>query len=286
MRALPAGLAASLSEGVTTLARCWRISRRDGVVIGLTEHDENLTVDGTLFRAAGGVSSSENASQLGFAVSGAELSAALSDDALTEADLEAGRFDGAEVALLLADWSVPTNFILLRRAHIGEVRREDGRFIAELRSLADALNAVRGRLFTTDCDADLGDARCGIALTGPFRGEGSVTVVEGPNLAQTLGLHAFAAGWFTQGRISFVSGANAGFACEVKAHSIVGGVARLELWQRPPEPMAVGDGFTVTAGCDKRFETCRTRFANALNFRGHPHMPGNDAVLRVARPGG
>ncbi|MFT0860929.1 DUF2163 domain-containing protein [Ancylobacter sp. G4_0304] len=286
MKTLPPEFAAALAGGATTLARCWRITRRDGAVLALTEHDEDLAVDGTVFRAAGGVSGSETATQLGFAVDGGEMSAALTDEAMTEADLDAGRYDGAWVELLLADWSAPVNFIALRRARIGEVRREDGRFVAELRGLAEALNVVRGRLFASSCDADLGDARCGVALAGGFTGTGGVSAVEGPALLRAGGLESFAAGFFTQGRLTFTSGANTGVSVEVKTHAAAGGVVRLELWQRPPEPMMAGDPFTVTAGCDKRFATCRTRFGNALNFRGMPHMPGNDAVLKVARPGG
>lgn len=286
MRAIPSGLAASLAGGVTTLARCWRLTRRDGVVIGLTEHDEDLIVDGTSFRAASGVAGSEDASSLGFAVGGGEMSAALSSELIDEAELDAGRYDGAAIELILADWSAPANFLLLRRATLGEVRREGGSFTAELRGLASALNVVRGRLFTAGCDADLGDARCKMALGSPtYSGTDTVAAVEGPGLLVAAGLGAYAAGWFTQGRLVFTSGANDGFATEVKSHNVAGGV-RLELWQRPPEPMAAGDGFTVTAGCDKRFETCRDRFANTLNFRGFPHMPGNDAVLRIAVPGG
>ncbi|SFE47808.1 phage conserved hypothetical protein BR0599 [Methylobacterium sp. 13MFTsu3.1M2] len=38
---------------------------------------------------------------------------------------------------------------------------------------------------------------------------------------------------------------------------------------------------SLTAGCDKRLATCRDRFANAVNFQGFPHMPGNDAVMRA-----
>lgn len=286
MREIPAGLAASLASGVTTLARCWRITRRDGVVIGLTEHDEDLAVDGTLFRAASGATGSEDASSLGFAVGGGEMSAALSSELIEEAELDAGRYDGAAIELILADWSAPASFLRLRRARLGEVRREGGSFTAELRGLSSALNMVRGRLFTAGCDADLGDARCKLALTpGVHAGTGTVALVEGPGLIVADGLGAYADGWFTQGRLAFTSGANEGFVTEVKGHTLAGGV-RLELWQRPPAPLAAGDGFTIAAGCDKRFETCRDRFANTLNFRGFPHMPGNDAVLRIAVPGG
>ena len=52
-----------------------------------------------------------------------------------------------------------------------------------------------------------------------------------------------------------------------------------------PEPIAAGDTFVVTAGCDKRFATCRDRFDNVVNFRGFPHIPGNDFVMRYAVPG-
>ncbi|MEZ0215323.1 MAG: DUF2163 domain-containing protein [Xanthobacteraceae bacterium] len=287
MRTLPAPLAAALASGVTTLARCWRISRSDGVVLGLTDHDRDLTVDGTLFRAAGGVAGAENASSLGFAVDGSELSAALAADVLEEADLTAGRFDGAAAELLLADWQAPEVFVRLRRFRLGEVRREGGAFAAELRAPADAMAETRGRLFGASCAADLGDARCGIDLADPaFRAAGTAAAVEGSSVLVAAGLDGFDAEHFTRGRIAFTTGANSGWAVEVKAHRVEAGTVRLELWQRPPELMAAGDAFMVTAGCDKRFASCRERFANTLNFRGFPHMPGNDFVVRVAVPGG
>jgi len=46
--------------------------------------------------------------------------------------------------------------------------------------------------------------------------------------------------------------------------------------------IAVGDGFTVTPGCDRSFATCKAKFANAVNFRGHPYMIGDDAALAAA----
>lgn len=61
--------------------------------------------------------------------------------------------------------------------------------------------------------------------------------------------------------------------------------ALIELWQAMPEPIAAGDTFAVTAGCDKRLPTCRDRFNNVVNFRGFPHIPGNDFVTRYAVAG-
>lgn len=286
MRTLPPALAAHLSGAATTLCTGWRLNRRDGVVLGFTDHDRDLLVDGLLLKAASGIAGSESASAEGLAVTGAELSGALSADVLTEDDLAAGLYDGATVDLLLVNWAEPSSYALLRRGTLGEVRREDDRFTAEIRALTDALNQTRGRYFGIRCDADLGDARCGLDLTAPaFSGTGEVSAVEGALRLRVSGLSAFAEGAFARGRIRFVSGANAGFATEVKAHAHDGTDAVVRLWQRPPRPVATEDQVMLTAGCDKAFATCRDRFGNALNFRGFPHMPGNDFVVSVAIPG-
>ena len=176
--------------------------------------------------------------------------------------------------------------LLMHKATLGEVRREGASFVAEMRSLSDKLAQETGRLFTASCAADLGDARCGIDLGDPaYRGAGEVVRLRSVSGFAAKGLDAFADGWFDAGRLSFASGANAGLAIEVKRHGRNGGEVTLELWQAMPEPIAEGDAFIVTAGCDKRFVTCRARFANAVNFRGFPHIPGNDFILRYAIEG-
>ncbi|OYX12459.1 MAG: beta tubulin [Rhizobiales bacterium 32-66-8] len=284
MRRIPPALQALLQEGATTLAHGWRLSRRDGVVLGFTDHDRDLVLAGLRFHAASGIAGSESAQELGLAVSGAELSGALSAEILSEADLSAGRFDGAMIDHLLIDWTSPETHLLLRRAQLGEVRREGGAFTVELRALSDALGQTRGRLFGALCDADLGDARCGVSLAD-HAATGTVTAVAGALQIAIAGLGDAPDGSFTQGRLAFTSGANAGLAVEVKRHARADSGGILDLWQRPPEAVAAGDGVRLTAGCDKRFSTCRDRFANALNFRGCPHMPGNDFVMAIAVPG-
>ena len=219
-------------------------------------------------------------------VDGSEIAGALADDSLAEADLAAGHYDAADIEVHLVDWSEPSLNVLLAKGVLGEVRREGKAFSAEFRSLAHRLNEESGRLYTATCAADLGDARCAIDLTNPaFRGSGTVAALAGASAFHASGLGAFADGWFTGGKLAFTGGANAGFAVEVKTHRVALDGVLIELWQRPGEPLALGDAFTVTAGCDKRFATCRDRFANALNFRGFPHIPGNDFVIAYQVPG-
>ena len=286
MRSIPSALQAKLDSGATTLARCWIVTRRDGVVLGFTDHDRDLIINGTTCRAATGFTASEATSRFDLSVDGSEISGAFSDDTLTEADLAAGRYDAAGVAIWLVDWSDVSLKILTARGTLGEVRREGQAFTAELRGLADALAQDSGRLYTARCSADLGDARCRIDLTGStFRGSGVVAAVEATSSIAVSGLDGFADGWFSAGRLTWVGGANAGLTIEVKQHRLVGGEVRLSLWQTMPEPIAAGDSFTITAGCDKSFATCRDRFANTDNFRGFPQIPGNDFVVSYPLPG-
>ena len=286
MRTIPPALQAKLDTGVTTLARCWLVTRRDGGRKGFTDHDADLTVAGTLCRAGTGLTASEATARLGLQVDGSEIAGALADDALAEADLAAGRYDAAAIEVHLVDWSEPSLSVLLAKGALGEVRREGNAFAAEFRSLSARLNEESGRLYTATCAADLGDARCTVDLANPaFRGSGTVAALAGAAAFHAAGLDAFADGWFTEGKLSFTAGANAGFAVEVKTHRVSLDGVLIALWQRPPEPLAPGDAFTVTAGCDKRFATCRDRFANAVNFRGFPAIPGNDFVIAYPVPG-
>ncbi len=122
---------------------------------------------GVTFRAGTGFTSSEAVSRFDLSVDGAEISGALADDQLTDADLAAGRYDAAQVETWLVDWSDPSLKVLTARGTLGEVRREGHAFTAELRGLADLLSQESGRLYTAKCGADLGDARCKIDLTQP-----------------------------------------------------------------------------------------------------------------------
>lgn len=286
MRELPPALAGHLGEGVTTLCHCWRVTRRDGVVLGFTDHDRDLLLAGTRCSARTGLEAAEASAELGFAVGGGEVSGALVSAGITEDDLAAGLYDDAAVETWLVNWAEPGTRLLLDTGTIGEIRREDGAFVAEVRGLMHRLDQRRGRLYQAACAAELGDGCCRVPLDAPaYTGIAAVADTDGALALSTGGLSAYADGWFTAGRLTWLQGANAGASIEVRAHRLVGEVAELELWQRAPKPILAGDGFRVSAGCDKRFATCRDRFANVANFRGFPHLPGNDFVLRVPRGG-
>lgn len=209
MRNLDLGFKAHIESGATTLANCWKLTRADAMVLGFTDHDLTLSFGGVDYVPAHGLDGGEVPQKLGPQVDTGEVVGVLDSDAITEADIDAGLYDGAAVETWRVNWRDVSQRVLLRRATIGEIVREDGRFRAELRSGQQALNQIRGRLYSVFCDAVLGDARCRVAHDHPH----------------------------------------------------------------------------FALGCDRQLATCRDRFANVPNFRGFPHIPGSDFVLRYPRSG-
>lgn len=277
---------AHLDTRATTLAMCWKIVRKDGVTLGFTEHDLDLAFESVTYKADSGFQRSAIAQNLGLSVDDHDVAGALRSAAITEEDIARGRYDAAEVTVTLVNWADVTQRFVLFRGHIGEVTRGALAFTAELRSLADRLDQVSGRTYQYYCDATVGDARCTVNLaTATFRGTGTVGAAPAAHLFILAGIGSFSAGWFTEGVVTLTSGVNAGLKREVKAHTIAGGVHTVETWEPFPDAPATGDTFEITAGCDKTFPTCGAKFANQPNFRGCPHMPGNDRVTAYPREG-
>ncbi len=287
MKALPTALSAHLATGATTLCWCWRLVRRDGQTLGFTDHDRDLVFDGTAFEAAAGFEASEIRSSVGLSVDNLEVTSALTSERLAEADLSAGLYDDAQVEIFRVNWSDTAQRVMMRAGSLGEVKRAGATFNAEVRGLSHYLQQTKGRVFQYTCDADLGDARCGVAASGAaFKGTGSVVAVSSARRFTVSGIEGFAHDWFTRGLLRFTSGPALGQAVEVKSHvAQVGGVT-IDLWQPARGPLTAGQTFEVTAGCDKHLATCTAKFSNTINFRGFPHMPGNDILTRVARGGG
>jgi len=287
MKTLSPALSTHLASGATTLCTCWRITRSDGTVLGFTDHDRAITFDGTAHEPESGLDASAAISHAGLQVGGLDVAGAFASDKITEADLEAGLYDNALVEAWLVNWAAPAERHLMRKGSIGEVRRAGQSFTAEVRSLSHALDQARGRFFRATCDADLGDARCTIDLSsGEWTASATVTETDGfARVAASVGGDR-PTGFFNQGLLTFTSGANDGRRSEVLRHVRDEEGDHLELWQPMVAEISVGDVFTVSAGCDKRFATCRDRFDNAVNFRGFPQIPGNDFALSYPAPGG
>ena len=274
-----------LAEGLTTICRCWLIRRRDGVVYGFTDHDMPVSFGDTEFTPESGMSAKAIVQATGLSVDNTEAMGALSDEAISEADIEAGRFDGAEVEAWLVNWCDPEARHLRFAGSIGELRRAGGAFHAELRGLTEALNQPQGLVYHRACSAVLGDGRCKVDVTMPgFAVEAAPFEVVDDRIFVFDGVTDNDAGWFARGELTVLTGAAEGLTDVIKHDRIEQSGRRvIELWQPLGAPVVAGDSMRLVAGCDKRAETCRVKFDNLLNFRGFPDLPGEDWLVSVPR---
>jgi uncharacterized phage protein (TIGR02218 family) len=287
VKTIPSALQVHLDSSTTTLAWCWRTTRADGTAFGFTDHDRVLSFDGTEFEPESGLTASEIRSGADLSVDAQDAAGALRSDRISEADILDGRWDNAGVELWRVNWANPTQRVLMRRGAIGQIRRGRHAFVAEIRSMSHVLGQTVGRTFQASCDAALGDARCGVDLEDPtYRGIGSVIDRLRDRAFTASGLGGFEAGWFRFGTLTWASGLNAGRRAEVLGHDRSDGIAVITLLEAPIRPIGAGDGFAIRAGCDKRIATCGQKFGNVVNFRGFPHIPGQDTILRYASSDG
>lgn len=268
---------AHLSSGVTSVCHCWLVTRADGETYGFTDHDSNLSFDGHLFKASSGLSAGALQQTTGLAVDNSEAVGALSDVSVSETDLAEGRFDGAEVQSWLVNWADPSQRLVEFRGNFGDVTRKAGAFRVELRGLTERLNQPQGRVYQAGCSAVLGDQRCGINLASAiYRATAEIAEIDVLGRLRIESATGFADRWFERGQMEILSGASAGMSVMVKGDRLTATGRILDLWHGTGATLTAGDTIRLIAGCDRRAATCREKFGNFLNFRGFPHIPGED----------
>jgi uncharacterized phage protein (TIGR02218 family) len=276
-----------LATGVTTLCRAWGLTCRDGAFFGFTDHDRDLAFDGMAFKAGSGLTARALQQATGLSVDNTEALGALSDTGLKAEDIEAGRFDAADVCCWLVNWQDLSLRWLQFRGSIGELRRAGSAFEAELRGLSEALNRPLGRVYQKPCSAVLGDDTCRFDLDLPGYSETrAIERSEDGRLFYWKDLAGFEPDWFTRGRLTVLTGAAEGLWSAIKQDRSDATGRLIELWEPLRAPVAPGDLLQLDAGCDKRMETCRLKFNNLINFQGFPDIPGEDWVMSVPRSTG
>lgn len=273
MKTIPAAFQAHLDSGAAFLATLWKVTRVDGVIHRYTDHDQPLTVGGFVYESVAGYTRSAITSSADMAVDSLELQSIHQDATLSETDLRAHKYQGAEVLISLCvytDLSIPP--VDVRIGWLGQTTLGDKTYSLELRGLTDRLQQTIGRVYGRDCDADLGDSRCGVDLTLPeHNATGTVaTVVSDSKFTDPARTETK----WTAGTLTWTSGDNNGVRMEVKKAD---GAGNIELWQPMPKPIAVDDTYEIQAGCQKRrLEDCVAIYNNAPNFRGFDTTPGTD----------
>lgn len=285
-KTVPSGLQSQLTGQVSTLAQLCKITRADGTVYAFADHDKDIVFDGVTYLANPGMTSSALTQTGDLSIDNLEVQGVLDAASLTEEDLIGGRYDEAAVEFYLINWADPSDgAIRLPGGKIGPVRMtERGKFVAEIRGLAQAFAQNIVEVTSPGCRARLGDDRCGVDVPA-LTVTGTITNVSGRRILGDTS-RAEATNYWRGGKITMTSGDCDGLAMEVKSFAVETGVGVLRLALPFPFDVAVGDGYSLEPGCDYTIETCNDTFDNVLNFRGEPHIPGMRKALAFKVPPG
>jgi uncharacterized phage protein (TIGR02218 family) len=280
MREIPQSLQEKLETGVTRLCWCWKITRRDGVVFGFTDHDGDLNFDGLIWQASTGLTPGVIETSIGFATGSAGSAGSILHDSLTAEDLQNGKFAGAAVQIWRVDWENPVDRVGIWAGELGDISLQDNAFTAEIVSNTRKLDRSIGRSFSKSCDASLGDVRCNFDFaSSPWSESVAILEVLSPVLFSVAGLSLPENDWYVYGRVDWLDANKAINRRSINTHYTAGGVEVFQMLLPPDIPMQAGDQIRLIVGCDKSLAHCSTRFSNIGNFRGCPFMPGNDQLL-------
>lgn len=282
-RAISANLKNHIASEVATLATCWRIERLDGQEFFFTNHDVDLVIDGDTYLAGTGVLPSALSQSRGLAVDNLQAMTFLDSIVIQEEEIMAGKYDRASLDVFVVNWADLTmgKMYLLKDWVLGEVEVHDSIFNVECRGKAQHYQQQIVELYSPDCRADLGDARCTVDLDDSaqtFWRSGTVATVAGRRIFTVSALN-LVTDPFRFGKFTWDTGLNAGLSMEVKSFNFDSD--EFTLFEAMPYDIQVGDQWHATFGCDKSASMCRIRFDNLVNFRGEPFIPGFDRMLEV-----
>lgn len=269
-KTIASGLDTHQQGGSTTVGYLLRLTRRDGVVIGLTSDSESLTLDGVFYDNSG-LDVASVIAAAGLAVDHAEFSTLNDGEVFEVQDIQSGVWTNA--AFLIGKYNIraPSGGVEpVNAGTMGGLQILDGRVVAEFRGLQQYLQQPIGLVIGKNCAVRFGSPRCGKDL-GPLTFSAAVTTAGQQVFTATALIQAD--DYFGNGELTWTSGANSGLTVGVK--TFAAGVVGLML------PMfitvEIGDAFDIVKGCRKRLSDCKDN-NNVLNFQGFPHLPGIDAL--------
>lgn len=278
MKPISPELSVHIAAEVTSLATCWKLTRSDGVVLGFTSHDCDIVFEDLTYLASSGFVPSAVASNCELSVDNMEIEGIVDGVVVKEDEIIAGKYDLAKVEIFMLGYKdVLQGKLNLRSGWIGEIQYGNGKFIAEVRGLMQSMVQIIGQLYSPSCRAKFCDSKCGLNITN-YTVIGNVSSFHDRQIFTDLSRKEVV-GWFSMGKVTFLSGKNSGLSMEIKEFQ-AGGIITLVLSM--PYAIEIGDRYSLQAGCSKTLEICTNRFNNSVNFRGEPHVPGIDSVLRTA----
>ena len=166
MRTLTGAQQTHIAQENTTFATCLKLTLPDTTVIGYTNHDKDLVVSGVTYSASTGYTPSDVKNTGHLNVNNMDVQGLIVTGGMTEHDISAGKYDGAEVEIFIINWTdVSEGSIPMHRGTVGQISRDGNMFVAELRGIKQILQQNITEGYSVNCRATLGDARCKVRVS-------------------------------------------------------------------------------------------------------------------------
>lgn len=295
-RTIPAAFLTHLEGDLLTVALAVKVTRRDTTVMGFTSASKRFDLDGVAYEPEAACDPTSLRTSEGTSVDNLEVAGLIQSERVTREDIRAGLYAHALVELFLVNYMSPSDGVItLPKFFVSQITYEDGRFLFELRALSSRLAQQICDLTSPFCRVhQLFDAQCFVGgvnfdggfVPGDFQYPATVAAVTSPTVLDLTLTDDLANDWLNEGKATFLTGANAipNLRKEIKLHVRISAVAAtITLHEAFPFAVVVGDTLEVEAGCDRRFETCRDKFANGGNHRGEPDIPGFGSIMKRGR---
>jgi uncharacterized phage protein (TIGR02218 family) len=267
----------------TQRADIWIITRKDGVVLGFTSHDSDLTFNGVLCHACGSLSAGATEQTSDLATTGSiTLNGIISSPLVSDEDLYAGSYDDAFIEVWRTSWGAPETPVRVAAGWAGNVESGEAGWQVDVLGPGTKMGQQAiTEVITPTCRWVFGSPQCGVDLT-TFQQAGVVLLSpDRSTIFMSIADPHLDAQW-NNGSILLTSGRNAGTIIETKTVEFAAGSSRgtILTWLPVPFPLSPGDTFELRPGCDKTVGACQL-YDNFLNFGGFPDVPGTDSIIQL-----
>ncbi|GHM57924.1 MAG: hypothetical protein sL5_00210 [Candidatus Mesenet longicola] len=270
MKSITKELKEHLSSSVLSIATCWKLTLTNNEVMGFTDYDKDLTIDNIVYQSHTGFTASAIVNNSDLAIDNLEIEGVLSSNSIKEEDILAGKYDFAQIEIFLVNYNdLSQGSLSMHYGTLGRITLSNGRFVAQIHGLSTKLTQNIGKLYSTLCRAEFCDNKCKLD-NNAFTKSGVVTSVINNHHFQDENLIEDD-DYYKYGIIKFANGANSDLTFTIREYH----KGNVTLFMQVPHKILKKDQYFITAGCDKKFLTCKNKFNNIKNFRGEPHIPRN-----------
>jgi len=254
------------------VCRYARLDLTNGTTVALTSHDSALIVGGVVYQPVPDLEPTSMLQSNDGTIDNQRVFSSWFGNYVNITSLFGGDYDSAGIEVGWIAWDInPLERIVLFSGVVGDITWTDQGMSMEAISELKKLEKNIARTYTANDPYSFGDPEWGLA-EGPYTFTGTVNTVLTPRYKFTMTGDAASQPdqYFSYGKITWTTGLNAGRESEVRIH--LSSNNSLELYVPTGYNISNGDQFTALAGYDGSFDQAKTKFNNAVNFGGFPHI--------------